>query len=254
MRLGYAARGVIFTLIGVLALKVSFGLGGAAHGSRGTLRTIGQQPFGQILLGGISLGLAGYVIWRFVQAVFDPGFESEGAQRFVRRLSFVVSGLFYALLAFTAVQLTFGARSWSRSTKEEWVAWLLGFPLGDWLVGGIGVIIVGVGVHAMYRGYRLQFMQLYRTETMTDRQQRLAKYLGRVGLSALGVTLLIIGGLLVQGAIQMEPEKAAGIGGALRVLSTQPHGPWLMGIAALGFVGYGLHCFWLGRFRQIEPN
>lgn len=250
MRLGYMARSVIFILIGILAL----GLGGAARGSRGALRAIGQQPFGQILLGGISLGLIGYVIWRFVQAGFDPGVKSKGTRGIARRVGFVVSGLFYALLAFTAVELTLGAKSWSRNAREEWVAWLLDFPLGDWMVGGSGLLIVGVGLHAMYRGYSLQFMQLYRTDTMTDRQERLARYLGRIGLSALGLTMLVIGGLLVQGALRMNPDRAAGIGDALHVLSTQPHGPWLVGGTGLGFVGYGLHCFWLGRFRRIEPD
>jgi hypothetical protein len=52
----------------------------------------------------------------------------------------------------------------------------------------------------------------------------------------------------------MNPDRAAGIGGALRALADRPYGPWLLGLAGLGFVAYGLHCAWLGRFRQLRSS
>ena len=250
-RFGYATRGTIFTLVGLLALRVALGWGGSTHGSRGALREIGRGPFGQILLLLTSAGLTGYVVWRFTQAILDPGFDAHGARGIARRLAFAGSGLFYALLAFTAAQLAFGAIIWDSGSREEWTAWLLSFPLGDWLVALIGAVIVGVGLHAIYRGYTAQFMELYRPEKMSPAQQKIAKYAGKAGLSALGMTLLIIGGLLIQGGFQMNPSKATGIGGALNVLATQSHGPYLLGVAAVGFMAYGLHCFILGRFRWI---
>ena len=250
-RFGYATRGVIFTFVGILAFKVALGWGGSTHGSRGALREIGHGPFGQILLLITSVGLAGYVVWRFTQAILDPGFNARGARQIARRLAFAVSGFFYALLAFTAAQLALGATIWDSASKEEWTAWLLSFPLGDWLVALIGIVIVGIGLHAIYRGYTTQFMKLYRPEKMSPAQKKIAKHVGMIGLSALGITFLIIGGLLIQGGFQMNPSKATGIGGALNVLATQPHGPYLLGAAAVGFMAYGLHCFTLGRFRWV---
>lgn len=253
-RFGYYTRGVVFSLIGLLALKVAIGWGGATEGSRGALRAIGAQPFGQILLGLTAVGLSGYVVWRFAQAVYDPGFEAEGAKKALRRVAFTVSGCFYTLLAFTAAQLALGAKSWSRATKEEWTAWTLTLPMGRWLVGFAAVVVMGVGLHALYRVYVAQFMHLYRTQDMSKAEQRLARRIGRVGLSALGTTLLVIGGLLLLGAVQMNAEWAMGIGGALRVVAALPYGPYLLGLSALGFVAYGLHCFWLGHFREVWPR
>lgn len=251
-RFGYATRGVIFTLIGLLSLKVALGWGGATQGSQGAMQEIGRQPFGRLLLILTTVGLAGYVVWRFTQAIFDPGFESSGAQRFLRRAAFAISGLIYALLAFTAAQLALGAKTWTERTRQEWTAWLLSFPLGDWVVGFIGAAITGAGLHALYRGSTAQFMQLYQAEKMNQMQQRLVRYVGTIGLSALGLTLLLIGGLLIQGARQLDASKATDIGGALHVLAIQEHGPYLLGAAALGFISYGLHCFALGWFREVD--
>ena len=254
-RFGYATRGVIFTLVGLLALRVALGWGGSTQGARGAIRQIGQQPFGQILLVLIGIGLVGYVVWRFIQAYYDPGISTHGAHRLIRRLAFVLSGIFYLLMALSTVQLVFGTQyGWDNHARQEWVAWLLTMPLGYWLVTLIGLVIVGIGVHAIYRGYTAQFMRLYRLEKMTPLQKRWTRRIGQVGLSALGLTLFVIGALLIQGAFQMNPALATGIGGALHLIALQPLGPYLLGGAAFGFVAYGLHCFALGRFRHVRPS
>ena len=70
-RVGYAAKGVVYIIVGVLAAQAAFGGGGATTGSRGAIRSIADEPFGQVLLVLTALGLAGYAVWRLVMAGVD---------------------------------------------------------------------------------------------------------------------------------------------------------------------------------------
>src|SRR5690349_10614398 len=75
-RFGYAAKGVVYAVVGILAVQAALGRGGETTSSSGALQQIAAQPFGQILLGITAIGLIGYVIWRFVQAGMDT--ENKG--------------------------------------------------------------------------------------------------------------------------------------------------------------------------------
>ncbi len=63
-RAGYAAKGVLYLLIGGLAAEVALEAGGATTNSRGAFRVVRDQPFGSALLGILAVGLGGYAIWR----------------------------------------------------------------------------------------------------------------------------------------------------------------------------------------------
>jgi hypothetical protein len=57
-RIGYAARGVVFGLIGVIILQTAFAAGARqAAGFDGALAALLHAPFGEILLGAVAIGL-----------------------------------------------------------------------------------------------------------------------------------------------------------------------------------------------------
>ena len=61
VRLGYFAKGVIYTLIGVLAMRVAFGMsGGRLTDPSGVLLQIVGQPFGRALLTALGIGIVAY--------------------------------------------------------------------------------------------------------------------------------------------------------------------------------------------------
>ena len=68
-RAGFVARGVIYAVIGILAVKLALGDGGKTTNQSGALKTIAQQPFGQVLLILTAIGLAGYSLWRLFRAL-----------------------------------------------------------------------------------------------------------------------------------------------------------------------------------------
>ena len=68
-RTGYAARGLIYIVIGALAFRLAQGVGGQPANQKGALRTVAHQPFGHWILLAVAIGLAGYAIWRLTQAI-----------------------------------------------------------------------------------------------------------------------------------------------------------------------------------------
>ena len=105
-RLGYATKGAVYAIVGALALAVAIGAGGQTTGPSGALETIGEQPFGLILLVLITVGLAAYAFWRLFQAVKDPDREGSDARGIAKRIGHAVAALAYLGLAFGAGQLT----------------------------------------------------------------------------------------------------------------------------------------------------
>jgi hypothetical protein len=250
-RLGYATIGVVYLIIGVLATQAAIGTGGATEDPQGALTTIARQPFGRILLGVTAVGLSGYVLWRCVQALVDPERKGTDVKGLITRVGFAISGVAYAALAVLAARMALGMRGGNSHAEQEWTAQLLAQPFGQWLVGIVGVIIIGVGLAHFYLAYTAQFMQEYATGEMSARQQRWAKRIGQFGLAARGVTFGIIGGFVLQAAIAADPTEARGLGGALAVLAQQPYGPWLLGVVALGLVAYGLFCASQALYRRV---
>lgn len=70
-RLGFAARGLVYMLIGWFALDVALH-GGKTTDNQGALGTLANAPLGHILLAVCALGFAGYAVWRLTEAITDP--------------------------------------------------------------------------------------------------------------------------------------------------------------------------------------
>lgn len=250
-RAGYIAKGAVYTVVGVLAVQAAFG-SGQAQGSRDAIREIGSQPFGQVLLGLTTLGLACYVIWRMIQAFADPDNKGTDAEGIAKRVGYFFSGIIYAGLAFLAARLALGnGGGTSGASQQTWTAKLLAQPFGPWLVGLVGVAIIGVGLYHFYKAYKATFMREYENSEMSARKRRMARRLGQVGLSARGVTFLLIGGFFIQAATQNQAGEVRGLAGAFQSLASQPYGTYLLAAVAIGFVAYGVYCFSRARYRRF---
>src|SRR5450755_1663524 len=116
-RVGLVARGVVYGIIGILALKLAVGSGGKATTQRGALMTIAREPFGKALLIATAVGLAGYALWRLVRAGIGHGSEQNDSG--FRRVAGVASGLAYAALCVTAVKIVIGASSSGGSSSPK---------------------------------------------------------------------------------------------------------------------------------------
>jgi hypothetical protein len=253
-RFGYVAKGVVYTLVGVLAAQAAIGTGGATTDARGALPQIIQAPFGQGLLAATALGLVGYGLWRFIQAGMDTENKGTDAQGLLTRGTYLIIGVSHIALALSALQLLLGSdgdSSGGDSATQDRTAWLLSQPFGQWLVGLVGVVVIGVGLYQWYQAYSAKFREQLKLAEMSSTQQRWATRLGRVGFAARGVVFGIVGGLLLAAAIHAEPQEARGLGGALTTLAEQSFGPWLLGVLAVGLIAYGSYVLVEARYRRM---
>jgi hypothetical protein len=254
-RFGYAAKGIVYSLIGLLAVQTVIGAGGQTTDAQGALKTISRQPLGQFLLLLIGIGLIGYVVWRFVQAIQDPEHHGSDGKGIAQRLGYGISGIIYAGLAWTALQLAFGGSSGGNSNStQDWTARLLSQPFGRWLVGLLGAFIIGLGIYQLYKAYTAKFRNKLKLREMSHEEETWAMRTGRCGLAARGIVFGLIGIFLIQAARQYDPNQAIGLDGALQTLAQQPYGPWLLGIVALGLVAYGIYMIVQARYRRFMPS
>ncbi len=246
-RAGFVARGVIYALIGVLAFKLALGDGGRSASQQGALRTIVNQPFGEVLLILIAIGLAGYALWRLVHALLGHGRESSDSGS--ERLAALLSGLTYAGLCAVAVKVLEGSGSTEDTHKKA--AGMLSWPAGTWLVGAIGAALVGVGLYQGYRGLSRDFLDELKVGEMSARTRRWIERVGMFGHLARMVISCLVGAFLIKAAIDYDPAKAVGLDGALAKLQATSYGPYVLGLVAAGLVAFGVFSLGSARYRRI---
>ncbi len=245
-RLGFAAKGVVFLLIGWIALRAGMEAG-SPEGARGALASLDDETGGRIMLILVAAGLLCHVAWRFVQAFLDPEHHGDNdAKRVALRVFYALGGVIYLSLAFTAWQLSRGEGSGSDSGQEVWIQKVLEQPFGTWLVmlAGIGVMIYGL--QQMYEGWK---GDIDRRMTGTNaRVSRGVRILGRVGTAARGVVLLPIGWFIFIAGREYRAEEAANMEDVLQMLDSG----WLLMAVAIGLIAYGLYQIATAIYRRIE--
>lgn len=253
-RLGYAAKGVVYFVVGLLAALKAFGSGGRTTGTSGALKTIVTQPFGKFLLSIVALGLIGYALWRLVQSILDPEHVGRemNAKLIAQRLGYAFSAFAYAGLAVTSVKLIMGSDGGESSLIEDWTSLLLVQPFGQWLVGLVGAIVISVGAYYVYEAYEGKFRRKLKLHEMTSTQRIWATFAGRFGIASRGVVFGIIGIFLIQAARLSEASKTKGLDGALAILAQQPFGAWILGVVALGLIAYGVYSTIQARYWSIN--
>ena len=122
---------------------------------------------------------------------------------------------------------------------------------GRWLVGVVGLIIVIAGLTLVFEGIRRKFMKFLQTSQMSARTRRIVERLGMTGTIARGLVFALAGVLVIEAAVRYQPAKAGGIDKALLTLRNQPFGEFLLLLAALGLVVFGVYALCEARWRKV---
>ncbi|HLI05009.1 MAG TPA: DUF1206 domain-containing protein [Ktedonobacteraceae bacterium] len=253
-RLGYAVRGLVYLIIGGLAVKLAVGAGGRATDQHGALQAISHEPFGKFLLIIVAIGLVGYALWKLIEALFDPDGAGRGAKGMASRVGNVVVGLAYASLALGAISIITGSGNGGKSSNasaQDWTARLLHQPFGVFLVVIVGLVFLAVACYLFYRAYAADFRKRLNLSSLNPQWRNWAILSGRLGYAALGVVEGIVGIFLIVAAVNKNASQAKGLSGALLVLMHQPFGAFLLALVALGLIAYGLYSFVEARYRRL---
>lgn len=243
---GYIASGVLHVLVAWLAVQLALGQPAGQADESGAFSAIAQAPGGQFLLWAVAVGFAALAVWQLATAALGvPGAENQAGAR----LKSLAKGVLYGVLAATGVRYAQGSGG-GGSSEESMTARVLSMPGGPWLVGIVGLVIVGVGVYHVVKGWRKKFLRDL-AGTGGGAVGPVVVRLGQVGYIAKGIALGVVGGLIVAAAVTTDAAQAGGLDEALRTMRDQPFGTALLIVVGLGIGAFGLYSFARARFARL---
>jgi hypothetical protein len=233
-RIGLVAKGISYGIVGLLALKLALGDGGAATSNQGAMQHLAGTAFGTFLLVVLAIGLAAYAVWRLIQAW-------QGTERSANAARVLI----YGGLTYTAVKILTGSTEQSQNkSAHKTTAAVLSWPGGTWLVGIVGAILICVGLYQLYMGISRKFEEKWRG------QSDVGNVVGVIGHVARFIVLALVGVFAIKAAVDYNPQQSVGLDGALQKLAHASYGSYLLGLTAAGLIAYALFCFFDARYRD----
>lgn len=250
-RAGLAARGVMYILIGIIAVQIAFGSTSQKAESTGAVRLVAKTPFGSALLWLLAIGFAGLTLWRLSEAIWG-GAEPDGHKP-SKRLGYAVRAILYGFITFGILKyaLGLGAPSNSNTQSQDLTAKAMKLPGGQVLVAIISIAIVAAGFAIAYQAWKKKFLRQLRMGPASARTRKIVTRLGQAGGIARGTVFATAGIFLLVAAADANPGQAKGIDSALRALAHTPLGPWLLALVALGLVTFGVFSLCQARWQDV---
>jgi hypothetical protein len=248
-RLGYASKSLVYAIVGVLAIAAATNQGGRITDTSGALRVVFSQPYGRILLLVLAVGLCGYAVWRILDSVRDPDRHGTGFQGLVTRIGNTIRGVIYGALGIEAFRLFRGTGGSRGDEAEAWVSRIMGVPLGEWLIGLAGLIVIAYGASQVIKAFKGDDDPLVNWGSVSDTVRKICRF----GVGARGLIIVTLGVFLVRAAWQHDPGEAAGTRESLIELAGVVEGRWLLALMAAGLLAYAVDQAVHAKYRRIRP-
>ena len=244
-QLGYAAKGLLYVIVGGTAVMAVLSMGRRVRGTSGALNFLLTSPFGRLGVAFMALGLFGFVLRRFIQIFVSPtvGKRPVLLKRVSRRIGYAFSGLGHLGVALTALELALGLRSSSGgSSVKMWMPLLQATELlGISLIRLAGLAVMGFAIFQFYLAISRRFEVDLQTDDMSNDFKRMTYGFGIVGHVGRGVAFLISGGFLVYAGWFVADIETGGLTQTFRTLQSAPFGIWIFFTIAAGLAAFGVY-------------
>jgi len=250
IRAGLVAYGVVHLVIAFLALQLAFGDQEGQASSEGAMQQLNEQPGGTLMLWLVAVGMLMLVLWKLLDAWKGHEDEDDDKSKWAKKGFDVLKAVLYGTIGVSALRAAMGSSSsGKKSGTDSTTATIMNWPGGQFIVGLIGLAIMGYGANQIRVAYTEKFREKIAGGTGGDVGTAYV-YFGKAGYTAKGIAIGIVGGLFVYAAATHSAKKSGGLDEALKTVLEQPFGPILLGIIAVGIACYGLFCF--ARARHLS--
>lgn len=250
IRVGLVAYGVVHLLVGWLALQLAFGESEGKASNKGAMQQLAQEPFGEVLVWAIAIGMFLLVLWRGLEAAVGHKDKDEGADSWKARAVSTMKAVIYAAVGITALNVVIGAKS--SKGGSTWTKTVMEWPAGQWIVAAVGVAVIIYGANHVRKGFTEDYAKHLDAEGQSGNTGKAYLMFGKVGYIGKGIAIAIVGALILYGGLTHDPKKSGSLDQALRKLLTYPFGQIALIVVAAGIICYGLFCF--ARARHLSAS
>ena len=261
---GWAAKGVVYLLIGALALQLALTGGQEEEASKsGALQKLVEQPAGSVLLTVVVVGLVAYALYSLL-SLFLPGARGAIAggsgtsdkKAWGKDAKHVAAAVVYGVLAAQGVNILLGRSGGGGGENKEqtWSAVLLSSTPGTLVLGAVAVGALVFGGFQVRRGITRKFMKNLHCAPGRLITPSSVEWTGVAGHVARGVVAALIGVFILVSIVQHDPAQVRGLDGTLRTVQSGPFGLPLLVLVALGLGAYGLFSLISARCRRHEDG
>jgi hypothetical protein len=251
-RAGFVARGAIYMLIGIIAVRIALGHGGQADRG-GALAQIAAKSYGTVLLWLLVIGFAGLTLWRLSEAAF--GAHVPGGRQARERLMSLASAVLYAFFCVSTLRLVTGASSNATANgndqPKDLTARVMTYTGGRILVGLAGIVVLVIGVLLARSSWTKQFLKRMDLTSAPTGTRSVVEKLGVTGGVARGAVIALAGIFVTIAAVRFTPSRAEGMDGTLRAFASTPLGPLLLIVIAAGLIAFGTFSWCEARWRSV---
>jgi lipoprotein signal peptidase len=246
-RLGYVARGLVYILLGWIALS-----SGRALSTGETVQAVDRLPGGPPLLVALAIGLFGYGAFKIYSAALDLDDKGSDAKGWTMRGGRIAGGTAYLVLAFIAVQQALnhrgaaeaGQASGSGGAKQDAATKVAESAGGDTLLVVAGVIILIVAASQFWIAWKAKF-----SDEMPG-SPSWVKPAGQVGYAARAIIVTVVGYYAVHAGL--DGTRVRNFGDAFAMIHASH--PLAFKLIAGGLILFGLVSLMMARFRRIADD
>ncbi|MBP0614863.1 DUF1206 domain-containing protein [Jiella mangrovi] len=251
-RAGYAARGLVFLIVGYFSFRAAFA-SGEAMDTKDAIEVIAGSGFGAVLLAAMVLALAAFAIWRLIQVVMDVDDHGNGAKGLFVRFGLLISAFSYGGLAVYATTLLIGSASGGEeggsSGKSGAIAYAYEQGYGVWLTYLIAAGMAAAAIAHLVKAAKAGFEKYM---ALPEDRRWLLKPICQFGLSARALTFIVLAVLLASGAAGYQSGDTPGLDAALQEISGWSFGWAFLSLTGLGLIAFGVYSITEAVYRRIE--